>query len=76
MLPHTIRWQMRYLENLTSKTTLYFNSILLAKERKIVTNDDPERSLWKGLRIDYHDQYVQWIFDKYSLINNDTNAIC
>ncbi|KAG2182521.1 hypothetical protein INT43_007452 [Umbelopsis isabellina] len=56
VLPHTIRWQMRYLENLTSKTTLYFNSILLAKERKIVTNDDPERSLWKGLRIDYHDQ--------------------
>ncbi|CAM0138407.1 hypothetical protein VKS41_002958 [Umbelopsis sp. WA50703] len=56
VLPHTIRWQMRYLENLTSKTTLYFNSILLAKERKIVTNDDPEKSLWKGLRIDYHDQ--------------------
>ncbi|KAI8576586.1 hypothetical protein K450DRAFT_256332 [Umbelopsis ramanniana AG] len=56
ILPHTIRWQMAYLENLTSKTTLYFNSILLAKERKIVSNDDPERSLWKGLRIDYHDQ--------------------
>ena len=47
---------MAYLDNLTSKSTLYFNSILLAKERKIVTNDDPERSLWKGLRTDYHDK--------------------
>jgi hypothetical protein len=35
--------------------TLYFNETLLEKE-SMVTEEDPEKSLWKGLRIDYYDQ--------------------
>lgn len=43
------------LGNLTAKTTLFFNTILLEKE-SMVSEEDPEKSLWKGLRIDYYDQ--------------------
>ncbi|KAG0173520.1 hypothetical protein DFQ28_008208 [Apophysomyces sp. BC1034] len=53
--PHTIRWQAKYLDNLTARMTLYFNTILLSKEN-IVSEDDPEKALWKGIKIDYHDQ--------------------
>lgn len=37
--------------------TLFFNTILLEKE-SVVSDEDPEKSLWKGLRIDYYEQYV------------------
>ncbi|KAG2198077.1 hypothetical protein INT47_011912 [Mucor saturninus] len=53
--PNTIRWHARVLGNLTSKMTLYFNTILLEKE-SIVSDQDPEKTLWKGLRIDYYEQ--------------------
>lgn len=53
--PNTIRWYSKVLGNITAKMTLYFNSILLEKER-IVTDDDPEKALWKGLPIDYYEQ--------------------
>jgi hypothetical protein len=35
--------------------TLFFNTILIEKER-MVTEDDPQKSLWKGIRIDYYEQ--------------------
>ncbi|KAG1462421.1 hypothetical protein G6F46_002887 [Rhizopus delemar] len=53
--PNTIRWHTRVLENLTANMTLYFHQILLDKE-KIIHEDEPERSLWKGIKIDYYDQ--------------------
>ncbi|KAI8987183.1 hypothetical protein BDB01DRAFT_784917 [Pilobolus umbonatus] len=53
--PNTIRWHTRVLGNLTAKMTLYFNTILLEKEC-ILNEEDANRSLWKGLRIDYHEQ--------------------
>ncbi|KAL9544756.1 hypothetical protein MBANPS3_007463 [Mucor bainieri] len=53
--PNTIRWHARVLGNLTAKMTLFFNTILLEKE-SVVSDEDPEKSLWKGLRIDYYDQ--------------------
>ncbi|KAI8647812.1 hypothetical protein BD408DRAFT_1684 [Parasitella parasitica] len=53
--PNTIRWHARVLGNLTAKMTLFFNNILLEKE-SVVTEEDPEKSLWKGLRIDYYEQ--------------------
>ncbi|KAI9363751.1 hypothetical protein BD770DRAFT_380362 [Pilaira anomala] len=58
--PNTIRWHARVLGNLTAKMTLYFNTILLEKE-SIVSDEDPEKSLWKGLRIDYYDQITSFI---------------
>lgn len=53
--PNTIRWHARVLANLTAKMTLFFNAILLEKE-SMVSEEDPQKSLWKGLRIDYYDQ--------------------
>ncbi|CAO3640223.1 unnamed protein product [Mucor fragilis] len=53
--PNTIRWHARVLGNLTAKMTLFFNTILLEKE-SVVSDEDPEKSLWKGLRIDYYEQ--------------------
>ncbi|KAI9494717.1 hypothetical protein BDB00DRAFT_816768 [Zychaea mexicana] len=53
--PNTIRWFGKYLDNLYAKMTLYFNNILLDKEQ-LLTDDDPAKSLWKGIKIDYHDQ--------------------
>lgn len=53
--PNTIRWHARVLGNLTAKMTLFFNTILLEKE-SVVSDEDPEKSLWKGLRVDYYDQ--------------------
>ncbi|KAL0086775.1 hypothetical protein F4703DRAFT_1848566 [Phycomyces blakesleeanus] len=53
--PQTLRWQARYLDNLAAKMTLYFSTILISKE-SILTEDDPEKALWKGLQVDYHDQ--------------------
>ncbi|KAI8137010.1 hypothetical protein BJV82DRAFT_637199 [Fennellomyces sp. T-0311] len=53
--PNIIRWPTKYLDNLYAKMTLYFNNILLEKE-KLLTDDDPEKALWKGIKIDYHDQ--------------------
>jgi hypothetical protein len=53
--PNTIRWHARVLGNLTAKMTLYFNAILLEKQ-SIVSEQDAEKSLWKGLKIDYYDQ--------------------
>ncbi|KAI9321890.1 hypothetical protein BX666DRAFT_1906711 [Dichotomocladium elegans] len=52
--PHYIRWLTKYFDNLIAKMTLYFNTILLAKER-ILTEDDPEKALWKGIKNDYYD---------------------
>ncbi|KAI8885595.1 hypothetical protein K501DRAFT_245533, partial [Backusella circina FSU 941] len=52
--PNTMRWYSKVLGNITAKMTLYFNSILLEKE-SIVTDDDPEKALWKGLPIDYNE---------------------
>jgi hypothetical protein len=42
--------------------TLFFNTILLEKE-SVVSDEDPEKSLWKGLRIDYYEQYVLKFFE-------------
>ncbi|ORZ01051.1 hypothetical protein BCR43DRAFT_529730 [Syncephalastrum racemosum] len=53
--PHHVRWHTKYFENLTAKMTLYFTNILLPRER-MLTEDDPEKSLWKGIKIDYHEQ--------------------
>ncbi|KAI9251877.1 hypothetical protein BDA99DRAFT_548449 [Phascolomyces articulosus] len=53
--PNTIRWFGKYLDNLYAKMTLYFHNILLEKE-KLITEDDPEKALWKGIKIDYHEQ--------------------
>ncbi|KAI7871749.1 hypothetical protein BDF14DRAFT_1758571 [Spinellus fusiger] len=53
--PHTLRWMARYLDNLTAKMTLYFSSLLVPKE-SLITEEDPEKALWKGLQVDYHDQ--------------------
>ncbi|KAI8371628.1 uncharacterized protein BYT42DRAFT_622723 [Radiomyces spectabilis] len=53
--PPTLRWHTKYLENLTAKMTLYFNSILLSKE-SMLSEDEPEKNLWKALKIDYYDQ--------------------
>ncbi|KAI8078673.1 uncharacterized protein BX664DRAFT_342463 [Halteromyces radiatus] len=50
--PPTIRWLSKYLINLTAKMTLYFHTILLEKERLLV-DDEPERTLWKGIEPDY-----------------------
>ncbi|CAO3600886.1 unnamed protein product [Absidia cylindrospora] len=52
--PPTIRWHCKYLSNLTAKMTLYFHTILLAKERMLV-EDEPERSLWKYIEPDYYE---------------------
>ncbi|CAO3700193.1 unnamed protein product [Rhizopus microsporus] len=53
--PNTIHWYTRVLENLTAKMTLFFHQILLEKET-VIHEEDPERSLWKGITIDYFDQ--------------------
>ncbi|KAI9303799.1 hypothetical protein BJ944DRAFT_164794 [Cunninghamella echinulata] len=57
--PPTIRWYCKYLANLTAKMTLYFHTILLSKER-ILVEDDPERSLWKGINPDYYDMMTSF----------------
>ncbi|CAO3627831.1 unnamed protein product [Cunninghamella echinulata] len=57
--PPTIRWYCKYLANLTAKMTLYFHTILLSKER-ILVEDDPERSLWKGINPDYYDMMASF----------------
>ncbi|ORX45674.1 hypothetical protein DM01DRAFT_1339903 [Hesseltinella vesiculosa] len=53
--PPTIRWHEKYMNNLNAKMTLYFYDLLLAKERLLV-DDDPQRSLWKGIGTDYFDR--------------------
>ncbi|KAI8984207.1 hypothetical protein BDF20DRAFT_934500 [Mycotypha africana] len=53
--PNTIKWHTRVLGNLTSKMALYFNTILLEKEAMLNKND-PEKTLWTGLSINYHEQ--------------------
>ncbi|KAI9021479.1 hypothetical protein CLU79DRAFT_753503 [Phycomyces nitens] len=53
--PQNLRWQTRYLDNLAAKMTLYFSTILVSKEN-VFTEDEPEKALWKGLQVDYHDQ--------------------
>ncbi|KAI9481069.1 MAG: hypothetical protein EXX96DRAFT_565264 [Benjaminiella poitrasii] len=55
MWPNTIRWHARVLSNLTAKMTLFFHTILLEKE-SLVTEEDPEKALWKSLKIDYYEQ--------------------
>ncbi|OBZ90722.1 hypothetical protein A0J61_01225 [Choanephora cucurbitarum] len=53
--PNTIRWYIQVLDNLAAKMTLYFNQILVEKQ-SIISEEDPEKALWKGIRIDYYDQ--------------------
>lgn len=60
--PHHVRWHTKYFENLTAKMTLYFTNILLPRER-MLTEDDPEKSLWKGIKIDYYEQLSVWRFE-------------
>ncbi|KAI7901572.1 uncharacterized protein BX663DRAFT_513327 [Cokeromyces recurvatus] len=76
--PNTIRWHARVLHNLTAKMTLFFYTILLEKER-LVTEEDPEKSLWKGLKVDYYEQIATFKrkFGAYSIslvyeVTNDT----
>ncbi|CAO3692564.1 unnamed protein product [Rhizopus stolonifer] len=53
--PNTIRWHTRVIENLTANMTLFFHQILLEKE-KVINEDEPEKAMWKGVKIDYYDQ--------------------
>ncbi|KAI9283263.1 hypothetical protein BY458DRAFT_583122 [Sporodiniella umbellata] len=53
--PNNIRWHTRVIENLTACMTLFFHQILLEKE-KTIHEDEPEKAMWKGIKIDYYDQ--------------------